>query len=136
MKQLTQHARLVEHLNGDNWLIAAHRVSKQKHAAKTRNLEWTLKRDSIVSKLAKSTHCALSGRALVFEINNIDSPSIDRKKNHLGYTPRNIQIVTAAVNRAKNTLSDKEFIQMCCDVAEKNGWTSPNKPISKRNNNA
>jgi hypothetical protein len=131
MNEYDKYTRHLELTNGDPWRIASLRVSKQKYAAKTRNLDWTLNYDVVVKKIANSTHCALSGRELVFEVDNIDSPSIDRKKNHLGYTPRNIQIVTSAVNKAKNTLSDQEFIEMCCNVAEKHGWINPNKPIMK-----
>jgi hypothetical protein len=131
MTQFEKYTRLLEITNGDPWRIASMRVSKQKYAAKKRNLEWTLSDNTIINKIAKSTHCALSGRRLVFEINSIDTPSIDRKKNHLGYTPRNVQVVTSAVNKAKNVLSDQEFIQMCCDVAQQNGWIGPNEPIVK-----
>jgi len=129
MNEFDKYTRHLDRTNGDPWRIASLRVSKQKYAAKKRGLDWTLNDNIVINKIAKSTRCALSGRALVFEIDNIDSPSIDRKKNHLGYTARNIQIVTSAVNKAKNVLSDQEFIQMCCDVAEKHGWLNPNKPI-------
>jgi hypothetical protein len=127
MNQYEKYTRLLEVTNGDPWRIASLRVSKQKYAAKKRGLNWSLNDNRIIKKIAESTHCALSGRLLKFEIDNIDSPSIDRKKNHLGYTARNVQIVTSAVNKAKNVLTDEEFIEMCCSVAEKNGWINPNK---------
>lgn len=122
-----QYTRMLEITNGDPWRIASLRASKQKYSAKKRGLDWTLNDDSIVKKIAKSTHCALSGRQLVFEVDNIDSPSIDRIKNHLGYTPRNIQIVSSAVNKAKHVLTDQQFIEMCCDVASNNGWVKGEK---------
>jgi len=108
--------------NGDPWRFSSLKVSKQKYAAKRRGIDWTLNDDRLIKKIAESTHCAISGRELQFEINNIDSPSIDRKNSNLGYSARNVQIVTTAINKAKMDLSDAEFIKLCCDVAANNGW--------------
>jgi hypothetical protein len=116
------YTRTLELTNGDPDRFASLKVSKQKYAAKRRGLDWKLNDDRIIKKIAESKYCALSGRKLEFEIDNINSPSIDRIKNHLGYTPRNVQIVTTAVNRAKNMLTDDEFIKMCCDVAVNHGY--------------
>ena len=125
MNGYDKYTRYLELINGDPWKIAALKVSKQRYAAKRRDIDWNLNDEKTIKKIAQSTHCAISGRKLVFEIDNKDSPSIDRIKNHLGYTARNTQIVTSAVNRAKNTLTDQEFVQMCCDVAAKQGWKKP-----------
>jgi hypothetical protein len=122
-----KYARRVAKCNGNPWRIASLRVSKQKCESKRRGLEWGLIDDKVIEKIAKSKTCALSGRPFKFEINNIDQPSIDRKNSNIGYTSRNIQIVTSTINRAKSTLTDKQFIEMCCCVAEHHGWIKPNK---------
>jgi hypothetical protein len=122
MNGYDKYTRILELTNGDPWRIAGNRVSKQQYAARTRGIEWKLDRERTVRRIAQSTHCALSGRRLVFEIDNIDSPSIDRKNSDRGYTSRNTQIVTSAVNKAKHDLTEQEFIDMCCDVAKKHGW--------------
>ena len=125
MNGYDKYTRLLELTNGDPERIASLRVSKQKYSAKKRGIGWKLDDQRIKRKIAKSTHCALSGRKLVFEVDNIDSPSIDRIKSHLDYTHHNIQIVTTAVNKAKHDLTDDEFLQICFDVAVKHGYSKP-----------
>ena len=122
MNGYDKYTRHLERTNGNPWKIASNRYSKQKYAAKKRDIEWTLDRERTIKRIAASTHCALSGRPLVFEIANIDSPSIDRKNSNGIYSARNTQIVTSAVNKAKHDLTEKEFIEMCCCVAEQNGY--------------
>ena len=125
MNEFDKYTRLLELTNGNPERLAKLRVSKQKYNAKLRGIDWKLNDHNMVKKIATSTHCAISGRPLVFEIDNKDSPSIDRIKSQLTYTVRNTQIVTTAVNKAKHTLTDQEFVEMCCSVAEKNGWQPP-----------
>lgn len=122
MDEYDKYTRLLELTNGDPWRFSSLKVSKQRYNAKRRGIDWTLNDDRLIKKIAESTHCAISGRELQFEINNIDSPSIDRKNSNLGYSARNVQIVTTAINKAKMDLSDAEFIKLCCDVAANNGW--------------
>jgi len=126
---MSSNTRLLELTNGNPWRLASIRVSKQKNAAATRGIDWDLNRDSIVKRIATSTHCAISGRPLVFEIGHKDVPSIDRKNSLKGYTSRNTQIVSSSVNIAKNNLTDREFVEMCCNVAEKHGWLAPDIPL-------
>ena len=125
MDGFEKYTRLLELTNGDPWRLASLRVSKQRDAANRRCISWDLDREDTVQLIAESTHCAISGRPLVFEIGNKDVPSIDRKDSLKGYTRRNIQIVSSSVNIAKNNLTDQEFIDMCCSVAENNGWRKP-----------
>ena len=59
--------------------------------------------------------CALSGRALTVENCSIDhkQPRCDGGNSESG----NIQLVTEQINQAKGSMSNEEFIQLCCDVA-------------------
>jgi hypothetical protein len=118
-------------LNNNLVRFASNRVSKQKHAAKKRGIDWDLDDKTIINKIVRSKTCALSGRKLIFKIGHPDSPSIDRKNSDLHYSSRNTQIVTTAINIGKNDQTKKEFIKMCCDVARMNGWIDPNEPLIK-----
>lgn len=120
-----QYSRIKKRLNSDPAVFVANKIAKQKHAAQRRGIEWTLNHSSLTKRLLKATHCALSGRELVFKIGHPNSPSIDRKNSKLGYTPRNTQIVCYAVNIAKMASTDREFIKLCQDIAHYNGKTKP-----------
>lgn len=126
-----EYSKRLNTLNTNSFSFASNRVSKQKYAAKRRGIDWELDHETTIDRIVRSKKCALSGRELIFEIGHPDSPSIDRKNSDLGYTSRNTRIVSAVVNIAKNDLSEKEFIKMCCDVARMNGWVDPNEPLIK-----
>jgi hypothetical protein len=113
----------VERMNNDPYLLAARRYSKQMSSAKTaRNIPWELDKEKTIKLIAESKFCSISGRPLVFKIGDKDVPSIDRKNSKLGYTKRNIQVSSAEVNKAKGEMSDKEFLNMCIQVVEHNGY--------------
>ena len=59
--------------------------------------------------------CALSGRLLTIESATLDHivPLATGGENLIG----NIQVLESRVNTAKGTLSQEEFIALCCDVA-------------------
>lgn len=115
-----QYRRLKQRLNTDPAVFVANKITKQKHAAQRRGIEWTLNYDTLTQRLLTATHCAISGRKLVFKIGHPNSPSIDRKNSSKGYTPRNVQIVCYAVNIAKMASTDREFIKLCKDIAQHN----------------
>jgi hypothetical protein len=129
MNGYDKYTKRLDALNGSSVLFAASKVSKQRYSAKRRGIDWKLHTDTTINRIVNSKTCALSGRELIFEIGHPDSPSIDRKNSDLGYTSRNTRIVTTAINIAKNDLTEKEFIGMCCNVAEQHGWINPNNPI-------
>jgi hypothetical protein len=129
MDEFDRYTRRLELTNGDPWRLARLRVPKQRYAAGKRGIDWDLDIEATVKRIATSTHCAISGRPLVFEISHKDVPSIDRKNSLKGYTRSNTQIVSSCVNIAKNKLTDQEFVEMCCDVAKMNGWIQPNTPL-------
>jgi hypothetical protein len=106
-------------LNDDHYRFAANKYSKQQSSALLkRGLAWRLDKEKTIKLIAESTVCAHSGRTLVHKIGHPDAPSIDRINSNNGYTKKNIQIVATSINLAKRDMTDEEFIQMCCDVAD------------------
>jgi hypothetical protein len=76
--------------------------------------------------LAQNRKCAYSGDLLTFTRNyqyckSEQTASLDRINNELGYVSGNIQWVHKAINGMKSGLSDSEFIQLCCKVAQTRG---------------
>lgn len=57
--------------------------------------------------------CALTGLPLVL----LDSASLDRIDSSLGYTPGNVQWVHKTINKMKNDLPERVFLEMCTSVA-------------------
>jgi hypothetical protein len=119
----THYSKSVERMNSDPYILASRRYSKQMSSAKnSRGIAWRLDREKTIEIIAESTKCAISGRTLVFEIGHQDVPSIDRKDSRLGYTKRNIQITSALVNKSKGEMTDEEYINVCRQVLEHNGY--------------
>lgn len=48
--------------------------------------------------------------------------SVDRIDSNKGYEPDNIQLVDKRINMMKQSLSNDEFIELCCKVAEQHGY--------------
>jgi hypothetical protein len=118
-----RHLGHIKRINSNRERFAGHRFTKQMSAAKQkRKIPWRLDRKKTIDLIANTEQCVVSGRTLVFTVGHPDSPSIDRINSRLGYTKSNIQIVSSTINRAKMDLSDKEFIQLCVDVARHNGY--------------
>ena len=64
--------------------------------------------------------CALSGMSIEPDISktlNQQMMSIDRIDSYKGYEPDNIQLVDKRINMMKGSLTDKEFIDLCVNVA-------------------
>ena len=49
--------------------------------------------------------------------------SIDRIDSNIGYEVGNIQLVDKRINMMKGSLSNKDFIDLCCKVAEHHGYS-------------
>ena len=50
MNGYDKYTRYLEHTNGDPWKIAAHKVSKQRYAAKRRDIDWNLNDEKTIKK--------------------------------------------------------------------------------------
>jgi len=83
--------------------------------AKVSNMEFDLTID-FLNELLKSQNnrCFYSGR--LFDESPINSVSIDRTNNNLGYTKGNIRLVTSAINYMKRALSEVDFLSIIHDI--------------------
>jgi len=59
--------------------------------------------------------CVRTGNYLT-KVNNNNQVSIDRVKSHLGYTPDNVQLVTAKYNLLKMDLTDEDLFNLCTQI--------------------
>ena len=114
-----KYSRRVNQLNTNPDKFAQMKFTKQRAGALDRGYAWNLS-ETQVHKLIKETKiCQLSGRSLVLEVNHRDGPSLDRIDNRYGYSMKNVQVVSQQINKARGEMSVEEFIQMCCEVADK-----------------
>jgi hypothetical protein len=75
---------------------------------------WDLFRD-------QDRKCALSGQPLKFDEKSYTrdgNASLDRIDSSMSYTLDNVQWVDKAINISKWAMSDAEFIDMCCLIAD------------------
>ncbi len=95
--------------------------------AKDRNLEFNITVSDIEEIFEKQDKkCKFSGAILCFNSNRksgngkiiCGDASIDRIDSAIGYTKDNIQIIHKDINFAKRSKSDKDFIEMCCKIAD------------------
>ena len=93
---------------------------------KVSKLPFTITVEDIQNLYNKSHFCALSGLDLSvkpFESVNNQNLSVDRIDSNKGYEPDNIQLVDKRINMMKQSLSNQEFIDLCCKVAEYHGYS-------------
>jgi hypothetical protein len=95
--------------------------------AKRRNHQIDMTLEDVENLYEKQNgKCSLSGIPVVFNTTITNgggkvingNASIDRRDNSKGYTKDNIQIVDKDVNMAKQRLSQQDFIDMCCRIAD------------------
>lgn len=73
--------------------------------------------------------CAISGLSLELDITKAaikQNWSLDRIDSNKGYIEGNVQWVHKDINRMKQSYSNKYFKEMCCKVAEQNGYSKCN----------
>ncbi len=95
--------------------------------AKQRNIDFHITIEEVENLYEQQNKCcALSGRPIDFNKRRIahiqgkiirGSASIDRIDSHKPYTIDNIQLLHKEVNMAKQRLAQKDFIQLCREVA-------------------
>ena len=112
-----------------NALIAS-KYNQIKMGLKTRkkmtNMEFSLLPEDINELYNENHYCALSGIDLSIDLSKTlqqQNLSVDRIDSNLGYTKDNIQLVDKRINMMKGTLSNTEFIELCCKVAEHYGYS-------------
>lgn len=93
---------------------------------KVQNLEFNITPEYLNELYTANKYCALSGIDLSLDLNKRlqqQNLSVDRIDSNLGYVVGNIQLVDKRINMMKGTLSNDEFIELCCKVAENNGYS-------------
>lgn len=101
--------------------IPKHYLSELKKNAIDRNLEFTVSPEYLGNLIIKQNYkCSLSGLDIQFRINNnkTHTASLDRIDSKKGYIENNVQWVHKIVNKIKQDLNEKEFVQMCVFIAE------------------
>ena len=93
---------------------------------KTGKLEFSITPEYLNELYHNDHYCALSGIDLSLDLSKTTQQqnlSVDRIDSNIGYVKGNIQLVDKRINMMKGTLSNEEFINLCCKVAEKHGWS-------------
>lgn len=100
-----------------------------KHNLSTRKkvgaLPFTITPADIQKLYNENSNCSLSGISMALDLNKPLSQqnlSVDRIDSNKGYEPDNIQLVDKRINMMKQSLSNDEFIELCCKVAEQHGY--------------
>lgn len=94
-----------------------------KNSAKKRQIEFSISIEDAWRQFEKQNRCCvLSGIELKFapsikEQKELCTASLDRKDSSKGYTIDNIQWVHKDINKMKNTLDEKYFIETCKKIA-------------------
>ena len=73
--------------------------------------------DVVVCWNSQKTVCAYSGRKMTLEAGHLNTVSIERIDNAVGYTPENTILVCQAINRMKSDFGFEDFYTLCLDVA-------------------
>ena len=106
-------AKLISRKAGD---VPGSYVSRMIRGAASRNLSYTLSPQYLSGSYSEgNTSCALSGLPIDFEGH---TASVDRIDSAKGYEEDNTQWVHKAVNQAKGSLTQDQFVYMCHLVAE------------------
>lgn len=100
-------------------------VSKTRYAAREqRGLKFDIDHDYVMSLLKKQNgKCALTGWTMEFTRSGVKGDgnpygcTMDRIDSDLGYIKGNIQLACWWPNKVKSNMSNREFINMCKDVA-------------------
>lgn len=102
--------RKVDLLAYAGWLTVQHCPEREESSP-----AGSLNASIILNQLKRQQYrCALTGRSLTPEIATLDHiVPVSREGRH---EPGNIQILDKQVNRAKGTLTNDEFIQLCREV--------------------
>lgn len=91
--------------------------------ARKRTRECTLTHDQIMQLWAKQEgKCALSGLTLDTQQHSQLIASLDRIAPELPYTADNVRLLCWAVNRARGTMTDAEYIEVCLAVVRCNDY--------------
>lgn len=104
--------------------VSGKQVSSIRLGASRRGISYNVTAEQLWNKyIEQDGKCALSGIDLILKYDNRlseNTASLDRIDSSKGYTVDNIQWVHKTVNIIKWDLDQKEFIDLCIKVADKN----------------
>lgn len=104
-----------------------HIVDGAKRRKKISKLEFNITPEYLEKLYEKQNRkCALTGLSLDLDITKTaiqQNWSLDRIDSNVGYVEGNVQWVHKDINMMKSTYSNEYFKEMCCKVAEQNGYT-------------
>lgn len=107
-----------------------HIVSGLKSRKKVQSLEFNITPEYLEELYEKQNHkCALTGISLELDITKTaiqQSWSLDRIDSSKGYIKGNVQWVHKDINMMKQSYSVEYFKELCCKVAEQNGYSKCN----------
>lgn len=87
----------------------------------SRNLKFSITRDDLVKLWDKQKGlCSYTGWEMSTQTKNQRLVSIERIDNSLGYVDGNLILVCWCANRARNTMTKTDFIDMCKQIAKHN----------------
>lgn len=99
------------------------RVSDARMRARKSKCPFNLDTNWAYDKLqAQNYTCAVTGRRMSLEKDDMNVLSLDKILPSEGYTKDNTQWVIWAANRAKGDLSMLEFVEMCRDIVRCNDY--------------
>lgn len=88
-----------------------------KNSAAKRNQEFSLSVEDVVAFWREQDgFCAYTGRQMSLEPGLLNTVSIERIDNSIGYTKENTILVCQAVNRMKSDFNFDEFFDLCSDI--------------------
>jgi hypothetical protein len=108
--------------------ISATLYNHWRRSAIRRNIEWTIDIDYLDNLIeSQNFKCVFTGEKLTIghgERNGLTvngSASLDRIDSLKGYLPGNIQFVIKEINKAKQAVTDEQFIELCRKVVKYKG---------------
>lgn len=111
------HWKGIGELSGTYW----HKIER---GAKSRNIKFSITKEYIWELFLKQDRkCALTGEEIVLvkdytKNRKLHTASLDRINPKYGYIKDNVWWVHRDINILKNNWENKEFIEMCCKVAD------------------
>lgn len=114
----SNNSRLYKRYRSDWKYRISTRLNGAKQTLKHRGLV-TITIEELMEQLEKQRYrCYYSGIPLDLSAPKVMCPSLDRVDSSKSYVPGNVVICLWCINRAKSTLSEKEFLEICKSITD------------------
>ena len=102
-------------------------LQNAKKSARKRGHEFELTEQDVIDCWNEQFKiCAYTGREMTLEPNKLNTVSIERIDNKIGYTKENTILVCRAINAMKSNFDFYDFYDLCKDVVEMLGDSNIN----------